>query len=228
MVNTFNSMDTIVLLIIVGFLIYGLARGFMKQVIGLICIAASFILAYTLSGVLCNAICNGTTIDEGLATSIRGIFSTVDVTINKADTLETLSVLNLPEFLNSAILKYAEKIPFDEFNLAQIISETVTRYVLSGGSFMIILIVSRLLLILVKKLLSFIVDHTPLKVVDRILGAVVGLVKGILIVYLGVFLLSVIPIEGLNGVKELLSTSVIANFFMSYNLFGWLLGLLFT
>ena len=43
--KTFTYVDGIVLAILIGFIIYGLIRGFIKQVIGLVAIVASFVLA---------------------------------------------------------------------------------------------------------------------------------------------------------------------------------------
>lgn len=78
--------------------------------------------------------------------------------------------------------------------------------------------------ILVEKLLSFIVNHTPIKIVDKILGVALGVAKGYLIVSLVLFVIGLFSFEPMKDFKAVLDESVISDLFMKYNVFAWLLG----
>lgn len=226
--KTFTYVDGIVLAILIGFIIYGLIRGFIKQVIGLVAIVASFVLAYSLCSPLATLICNTTKWDDNIASSVAGLFNAADQTVKVTELADKLTALPLPAFLKNAVIEYAGKISEGMVNIATAIGFSVAKYLIIGLSFLLIFVGVRVACFLLKHFLTFLADNLP--IVDRVnktLGAITGFIKGLSIVYFLLFIINVMPFKFLIEFKLLIDSSIIAGFLVDYNLFGFLFGLLF-
>ena len=226
--KTFTYVDGIVLLIILGLTIYGLIRGFIKQVIGLVGIVASFVLAYSLCSPLATLICNTTKWDDNIASTVASMFNVADQSVKVSEVAQHLTSLPVPEFLKKSVIEYSSKVTEGMVNLASVVGYSVAKYLLIGVSYLVIFVGVRVACFLLKHLLSFLADNMPIVGnVNKTLGALVGLFKGLCIVYFALFIINVMPFKFLSEFKILLKSSVVAGFFLDYNLFGFLFGLLF-
>lgn len=220
-----NVADFIILAFLLIFAVYGLIRGFLKQIMGLLSTVAAFVCAYLFCDKLANLLMERTSAGTSIAEWIQGFF---DENWNVEKSVSELSAFitsqNWPTFLSEAVIKAVESLGSATVNFAEVAGTTIAKYILVSVSFMAISLVCKLVFILVEKLLSFIVNHTPIKIADKILGVALGVAKGYLIVSLVLFVIGLFSFEPMKDFKAVLDESVISDFFMKYNVFAWLLG----
>lgn len=220
--------DLALLALFLGFAVFGLIKGFWKQMIGFISWITALVVAYLLCKPIANLIFEktplGATLTEWLANKIGAEWN-VEVPVEKLT--EFLTAQNWPAFLANAVISAVEKLEAVQVNFAEIASQTIVQYVLVAISFLLLSVICKLIFMLVEKLFSFIIKHSPLKILDRILGLALCVVKCFLTLSLIVFIMELVSIDSLEGVKEVMNDSVIISFMSKYNPYSWLIGLLF-
>lgn len=220
-----NIADAVIFAFLLIFVIYGLIRGFLKQVMGLLSSVAALICAYVFCNKLANFIAEQTPIDNAICDWVKGLMGE---TWNKDLSVSELSAFiasqNWPAFLSNAVIKAVESLNVATVNFAEIAGNTIANYILVSASFLAISLVCKLVFLIVEKLLSFLVKHTPIVIVDRLLGVALGLVKGYLIVSFVLFVIGLLSFEPLKDLKNTVDNSIISSFIMKYNVFAWLFG----
>lgn len=220
-----NYLDYIIIVILLIIAAIGLIRGFFKQIIGFLSVVVSVLVAYLLCATVGDLIINATGIDDAIVSGIKGAIGEVwNTEKSVSEVSEFISSQNWPTFLSDAIVNAVNSLNTATVNFADIAATTIARYIIVVGTFVVLLIATRLVMILVGKILSFIIKRTPLKIVDAILGLVLGLLEGATFVYLGLYVLDLLTVGPLSGFKEVLDASVLAQFFLKYNLFGLVIG----
>ena len=127
--------------------------------------------------------------------------------------------MNLPQFIAEAAVKslgsLSNTIDNSIIGVQTHIAGTLANYILIGASFIGLLIVSRLLLSIVSMILSKVVELPIIKSIDKILGGVMGLIGGFVVLTVLIYLISVIPGDLFNTVRE--SNSFMYEFLHKYN-----------
>ncbi len=140
-----------------------------------------------------------------------------------------LSGLNLPHpvdqwFSGNVLSQVYEKMGIH--NLGDYLSRTVAEVAVNIGCFLMIFLGVYVALTIVVNLLHYVVKLPSLQQLDGVAGGVVGLGRGVLLVF-ALFLvvpvvLSMLPVQ---QIKDLVETSRTAAFFYQHNfLFGWIRG----
>lgn len=223
-----NVVDLVLIAVFLIFAIVGLVKGFWKQIIALVSSIGALVVAYLFCERLATLIYEKTPVGNFLTEWIIGkIGSEWNVELSVSQLTDFIASQNWPTFLSEAVISAVEKMGVATVNFAEIASATIVKYILVCVCFFLISLLARLVFFLIEKLLSFIIKHTPLKVIDKLLGFILGAVKCFLVLTLIVFVVELIAIDALNGVKEVLHESSIVNFLIKYNPYSWLIGLIF-
>ena len=159
-------------LIIVGlfiiFIVIGFVKGFIKQLLGI----AGTILAIVLAVMFCKPtvelLKNTTPVYAGLHDWIAGILPSID-----KSTIESY-----PVFLQNIFAPILN----DSAQAIETVSDTLTTIILSAAVFVVISLLVKILVFVLVKILHAIISKTPLSAINRIIGAGVGLIKGLLFV----------------------------------------------
>ena len=200
----------IINLVIIGlliiFVIVGFIKGFIKQLLGI----AGTILALVLAALFCRPLVDivryNTPVFSGLQDWISGILPSIDKSV----------IESYPAFLQNIFAPILE----DSATAIETVSESLTVIILSAAAFVLISVVVRIVVFVLGKLLSAIINKTPLSAINRLLGAAVGFAKGVLFISALLFIAEVTIVPLVPSVAEAVDKSVIAKMLMDFNVYG--------
>ncbi len=214
----FTAADFVILGLLLIFLIVGIAKGFLEQIIGVLSFAISFALAYFLCDIVGGIICENTGLDETVAGWFSGIFDYEKASVAVGEVSEAVAKLPLPEFIRNAIVSYATSLGEAAVDLSVVVAATLARYLIVVISFIVLFIVGKLVCLLLKLILRKLVNATPLVVIDRLLGMILGALKGALLVLFLLFLVEILPFDFLDDVRANIDASVVGGFLKENNI----------
>lgn len=190
----FNYMDVAVVVIIAFFAVWGFKRGFVKSIVGILSLAASLILAWMLYPVI-SQLLETVGVKTAIYESIQNILY---------ENIQNDSVASLPKFLQAAAMDGQSAI-IDGTALG------AAKMVLDIVSFIVVLIASRIIIWIAKKLLIVMSEMPIIGFFNRIAGLLFGAAQGILIVFiLFTVIFAVSPMKENIGIVEAVSASTIA------------------
>lgn len=225
-----NFVDIAVLGIIALFVIIGYFRGFLGTLLSfagtIIALAAAYFLAKTVATMIGGI--------GGLRDSLGGVFSgmfdgevftkTIDMSSIEAVS-EGLLGLGIPDFL-IAIL--AEPIVAaaaatglnTPMSLATYLGPVIVDFILLVISFIIIFFVVKLIMMIVQRFVKKVLLNKTLRIGDRILGGVFGIVKAYFILCLLILLLEVLipAVPDLGAIQVMLNESTLTKTIVDNNL----------
>ncbi len=187
-------LDIAVILIVVATVIAGYRHGFLRSIIGVIGLLVSLLLAFFVSGLIADGVYTGIiqpkteeTIASGISESIGAAGSVEDGLKAAVEYLPGV-VQNFMEDEGLSPESLAGQVDQKTEDTAHAIAATITDAVVRPVMTLAIRVVCFLILFVVLlvvtgilgKLLGKIIKHTPLKGVNSILGAVLGLLKSVM------------------------------------------------
>lgn len=185
--------DIIVLLIIIGFALYGLRKGFVGSIVGILALGAAIALAFMLCPIVADILKTlgvEQFISEKIAESISG-YAVTDVSL-------------LPTAVRQAIESGTQEVILSTAN-------SMARAAISVISFIIVLIVSRIIIWLAIKALGIISKLPVINFFNRTTGFVLGIIEGVAVVYIVLTIVAVtIPIKSDEGIGKEIENSIVA------------------
>ncbi|MGN0818902.1 MAG: CvpA family protein [Christensenellaceae bacterium] len=219
--------DVFIVVFFFVLLVIGKKKGFINQIIGFAAIVASIVLGALLAKPLFNYLQANTTWFNSLKNYLSewATESFPDFTSINADNLSTL-VTNLPfpSAVKQTILSYAQNSGQETVNLSAIIAETLFRYIGVGVCFLVISLTVKIVFVIIKKLLNALKAVTLIRWIDELLGIVLMMLKGLAVLYVLCFIINVLPIQGFEAGRQIISQSFILRNLTNYNLFAYLLS----
>lgn len=173
-------------------ILLGIKNGFMKTLInalgGIIVVVLAFLLAKPIGNLLYRDLNWGAALCGKCTSWIasKGPDMETAIAVSEAETALTTGLSNakLPVILIPTIIKLA--LPFvpaeGTFTVASVLGNAMANYIFIVAAFIVLVIVLTIVLIIVKHLLKALTEIKLINVIDRILGAVGGLVVGIVII----------------------------------------------
>lgn len=216
--------DVVALVVLIIFLIVGIAKGFLQQILSVLGWVAAIVVAVLLVDTV-HAWVNDTLPD--VVTTIQGWWSNIigeqfaGVT-DEATLRETLTNASIPAFLHDSIVTLVGT----EFaTISQTIVTTLTDWCVTAVCFLVIFLAAIIIFAILKKICSAITSLPVLKQADKLLGAILGLVEGLALLLVISVVLSMFPWfnELLYPVLE--SGETVTSYFAT--LFDMILGLPF-
>ena len=172
-------MSIIVDLVVIGIMllciIIGYVRGLTGSLIKILSFVLSIIIAFVLFIPISNFIINNTKIDDNLEQSIREIIIKEDEGTNEKEMPETIT-----DYINNKVEQAADSTKETIVdNTAREVSVTIVK----AGTWIVLFIVARILLILLKFITSLIAKLPVIKQFDKLGGIIYGILEGLIIVY---------------------------------------------
>lgn len=224
----FTYIDFIVIAIFIAFVIYGICRGFVKQLMGIVGTLGSFLLAYLFCRQVANLIVANTEFEFVISQWIKGFIDSVWDTEKVISELPAfIEAQSWPTFLEEEVIAAVQSLGTSTVNFAQVAADTISFYILVAISFIAILFIAKIIIFIVEKVLSTIIKLAPIKFVDRFLGAAVAFLKCAVFISLLLYVINIFPIEPLKNLNATLLNSPILNYLMENNLFVWIVHLFF-
>lgn len=224
-----GKIDLAIIIIMLIFVIFGLIKGFMKQILSvanwLLSLIGSFLFVKPFSALLSKT---------ALSTSINGKVAnwigTKGATFNemvepgriKEQISQGISELGLPKFIADAIAGGINISGSEgDMTLAEILAPSIGSIILTVLSFIILFILFMIVLKILFGFLNNVFDEGILGAVNKLLGGLLGLIKGAVLISLVMLLLSAVSgiIPPLNNflVADLDSKIGIGKFFYEKN-----------
>lgn len=218
------SADIVVLIALLVFAIIGFVKGFLIEAVQLVGTIASFLIAAFFCAKLASVIIDGTSLDETIASWFVGSFPNDEVSLEQLP--EVLSALKMPSFINTAAIEYAQTLGTDTVIISAVMSATLAKYVVIALSFVILSIAVKIICVILKCIFKLIKKIPGIGFIDRLLGIVIGIAKGALYVCAVFYILQLIPLDALSGIKEEIAAAPLCRFLNEYNLFTFIFSLI--
>jgi len=230
-INLMNWTDVLVIAIIGGFILLGVANGFLMSAFRIVSFFISTVLSVKSYPLLANALVKSSmyenikkTIYDNLMKQQQAQAPGVNKQIKEAAANQVLDKLQLPGFLKDNIavtLKdktpdLTEYMPID--SIVNAISEQLTKVVIDIISVILIFILVRVALIFAKFLIKGITKLPLFKQMDKVGGIALGALEGFLVVYV-VFAFAMLfhSAPQFEGLFKAVDTSLMARFFYENN-----------
>lgn len=188
-----NWLDIAIIILLIVTCIVGMNKGFVKSCFNIIGVFISLFLAKIITPSVSKFMIDSTTIYKNL----ESLFEKRVGSLSKA----SLSLLQLLNIENGAI------------------GETLTIIFINIACFICIFLISSIFINIFRDSLGRVIKKTPIKYIDKLGGAAMGLIKGGVLIF--VFFAVITPLLGLlpqsNELVTAIGTSKLAKYFYMYN-----------
>ncbi len=224
------AIDGVVILVALIFAVKSAKKGFVDCFFGFVSTILAVVVAFTfMKGLL--AWTDGLFGLQGaIENGLIGAFGKVkgfDVDVSAAGMEAALEDKNLPSFLINAIVdNVANKDVPSGTTLAMIVGGTLGEFAATLVAWLVVFLIAKFLLKLVRKFLNSLIQSLPIVGgINRLLGFIVGAIKGLLIVCVVVAVIALIPSAGLTA---FFSETVVAGWLYNSNplhvILGWIIA----
>ncbi len=232
-----NGLDIAILAIVGISMIYGIYRGFLHTVLSVACFLVSVVLAFLFAPRLAALIQTQTGITSTLSTYTDAVARVGDVELAQTPVSylstegirQVLQSVGLPDFLSRVLennLLTRSLAGEGAVTVNDYVKDTLVSAALNVGCYVAVFFVSSLILGLIASLIRHVFKFPPLKLMDRTVGAVFGLVRGGIIVYVLFLLLPVVAtVIPSDVVESYVSGSTLAPVFQSGGFFTRVIGI---
>ena len=223
--------DIVALVLLTVCVIIGVVKGFVNSFINIFGTILSLLFAVLLCSSMAGFLETCFGLISSIASGIGGVLSSIfgetimNTPLSSADQ-NIMSEAGLGLWLISIILdvKNNPSIP-ENTSLNEIICPVFTYYVAAIISVVILFILFRILFFLLGKLVSSLREEIEIvNKVDRILGAVLGLIQGIVYIEFALLIISIIPIDFFQMLTHEVSNTFLVNIIAHINLFHAIIG----
>lgn len=189
-------MAIIVDLIIVGIIalctILGYVRGLTKVLLKIVSFVLAIVIAFILFKPISLLVINHTRIDDNIQSAIEEkMVGVVDgVSTNIEGNVEESS--NMPDAMTEYIQEMVAEGNGTAQEAAKEAAKNVADIIVNAGTWILVFILARIILIFAKSLLELLVKLPVIKQMDKAGGIIYGLLEGLVIVYIGFAILSFI------------------------------------
>jgi uncharacterized membrane protein required for colicin V production len=219
-----NTLDIMLIAIILFCAINGMIKGFVKTLFGLSSTIVALVLTLIISPQVSGLIINNTSFDQMIGEKTIELLKIENLMGDQDTELEEVIVsgaINLP----GNILRFLEKNNTPEINdkleangLGDYISGSIATMAVNAFVFLIVFLIVSLLLNAVVIVLDIITRLPIVKSMNKFGGFSVGLVIGILIVWVATMSLSfIISIQATETLSELIESSIFTKLFYYNN-----------
>ena len=195
-----NYVLIIILAALVVSAIYGWNKGFVDMMFGAVSMTVALILAVVIGPKLGEVLQNNGTIMDKLTTTVSTTLNLEDMAIELPEPELLVENLNLPIIIKEklASAEFAESLKLDEMaedasaKMAAGVAEFLAKTILGALCFVLVFIIAMILLYALNKVLDVFAKLPLLKQANKLVGMALGLVQGILLVWLFFALVTVI------------------------------------
>jgi uncharacterized membrane protein required for colicin V production len=212
-----NAVDYVILGVVGVSLLFGVYRGFITSVLGLVCVLASMFIAYAVGPTLAAGICQNETVvntlvhytDASSRLGDLGLSASQVAGLSSASIAEIVARADLPAPLDALLQSNMAQQVFASIGNARVsdyLIQTIVTSIVSILCYIVTFLVSYVASTLVVGLFGFMFRFPALKHLDAILGGAFGLVRGVFMVFvlfaLVPILMTVLPFEQFGDMVE--------------------------
>ena len=193
--------DLILIAIIALFTFIGYKKGLIKVAFGLISFILALIISIVLYKPISNFIINYTPLDDKIETTIEERLNSSNTSTEETNNIVDNFYSNIKSTTTTAV------------------ADGISKTIITIGCMIIVFIISNIVLIFFKFSGDLIAKLPLIKQVNHAGGFIYGLLKGFVIIYLLLALITIIsPIIDINNFINLINKSIIANIMYNNNI----------
>ena len=185
-------LDLILILVIMFCIIFSMKKGFISVSKGLVSIILTVVLMSSMQPVLLGLIEGSALSDrirEMVSENVESVYEkenySKDTKTSDVDTADKIcESLGFPKFMEKSIKSTVYGLYDAKKNVLDVITEAVTLMILKVLAMVFVFLMVRFLVFISVKLLALIFELPGLKTINKTLGAILGIVNAILIVYI--------------------------------------------
>ncbi len=219
-----NTLDIIILVIIGLSILNGFIKGFIKTLFGLTSLLIAVILTWMITPYVSQMVIDETSFDEMISEKVvelLDIEKLVNVSMNTEEATDAIEGLSLPgNLVESLIENYTPQIieGLNSSGVGDYIGGALSVVAVNALVYLVVFVVISLALNAVVTLLDLVARLPVLKQMNKAGGVAIGLVIGVVIVWIGTLGLSfVISIQSTSTLSELIESSVFTKLFYYNN-----------
>lgn len=212
-----NVIDYVILGIVGVSLLFGLYRGFITSVLGLVGVFIAMFAAYAIGPSFASMILKNETVVQTLIhyTDAASRLGDLDLSgmavagLDSATIADIVSRTELPAPFDSLLSSNMVQQVFASIgstNVSDYINQTIVTAIVSILSYIVVFVVAYLAMTLITGLIGYVFKFPTLKHLDVLLGGVFGIARGVFIVYilfaLVPILMTVLPFEEFGDLVE--------------------------
>lgn len=209
--------DVSIVLIIALTTFLGYRKGLVKVAFSIVSFILALILAFILFKPVSTLIINTTSIDDNLKQTIYENLASKDLSIENA---EELKEQNIPQSVIDDITEYIQEAGEQtQDEVALFVSEQLTTTIINIGVALIVFILAKIILFFVKALADLIAKLPILKQLNKTGGVIYGVLKGLIIIYIVLAIITLItPVFNNQAILEAINSSFIGKFMYNNNI----------
>ena len=203
--------DILIIIVIIAMVLIGKKRGLVRSLVSMAGFLISIILAATLCRPIGDFLIKNTDWDENIKTVISSTIKIDDVKLDSNN--------KYPEVLNKYISGAVDGVNETKDNIKENITTGITTQVMYGIAYIVIFVLTKVIVIILR-IVSKIVEKLPLvDKMNELGGAILGFVKGVIVVYVVLTLISVLsPVMKDTIIVDQVNESYIGSFLYNNNI----------
>lgn len=228
--NMSAIVDGVALGFLVLFALFGLIKGMVHTIFKicgtLLSILLAALLCSTVAGFLQEQFGIVNIISDWLSGVLGSLFGEELMAAPLSSATEgSLANAGVAGFVINIVLSFkADKTIPPETTLSQVICPSFAYYIVIIVSFIVLYFIFKLIFKIISNIIQNFFEFKPLKVIDKLLGFVLGAARGVLSFEILVMFLTAIPIVVFQDISAAIQTSNIAKILMDINLSGILMS----
>jgi len=224
--------DIAILVVMLGFVIFGMAKGFTNIFFKAFAKIVSLIVAVALCGRLVEFLDKNANLINSLSDVFAGVLPKIfgndlmSFTIDQINSNpELVSASGMSALLVKVVLNIVGDSGIDTtITLGEILAPTIAYYVGLALCFLILYILLRFVFFIIAKTIQKLFKFKILGFVDKLLGGAIGFIEGVIFVSIVTFIIGVIPLPFAVNVTTAISMSKVGAFVNSINVIELLLS----
>ena len=171
--------------VLLGCVIWGWCKGFIKMMIHLLAVALALALAAMLCQPLAKMVCKQESVMSSVKESVRDTLRLDKLADKTKLTNEDIEKLKLPEVIKEQLKDYNSESGFELFdaeNAADYVSGVVANIIIRAACFVILFFALLAIIYLIGLGLNLVSERPVLNTVNRLTGAIVGLFIGAVLI----------------------------------------------
>lgn len=212
-----NIVDYIIIGIVGISLLYGFYRGFISSVLGLVCLFIAMFAAYAIGPTLAVSICKNDTVVQTLShyTDASSRIGDLELSLKAVSTLDQSAIAdvvaraNLPAPFDTLLKNNMTEQIFSAIgsvSVTEYINQTIVTSIVFILCYIVTFGVAYFALTMLIGMFNYMFKFPSLKHLDALLGAFLGIARGVFFVYIAFALvpiaMSVLPIDGIGELIE--------------------------
>lgn len=209
--------DIIIIVIIALSVVIGMIRGFANTIIGFVSIILSILIAFFLCNPVASLLSKVTEIDENIYNKVEAI-----IPMSDTDIQIDINSNSIPETVQNAIdntMTEAENgINKKKNEIVNSVATSITNNIMSAIAFVGLFALVRLVLLGIMIVTEIAKQQDFIERVDKIMGFLLGLLRGILIVYVALGVLKVCEVMlKSDTIVDNINQSIIGSYIYNHN-----------